>query len=63
MVQSEPGASPISAPALSATQPKLVQARQATSGSSREDSDEDENEGDMGTTENTDPADVKRARR
>ncbi|KAL4364224.1 hypothetical protein GQ457_04G027740 [Hibiscus cannabinus] len=39
------------------------QARQATSGSSREDSDSDELEGDTETTDNMDPADAKRARR
>jgi hypothetical protein len=40
-----------------------VQVRQATSGSSREDSDDDDLEGDMETTDNMDPSDEKRARR
>ncbi|PPS05884.1 hypothetical protein GOBAR_AA14753 [Gossypium barbadense] len=40
-----------------------TQMRQATSGSSREDSDDGELEGDTETTENMDPADAKRARR
>lgn len=40
-----------------------AQVRQATSGSSRDDSDDDELEGDTETTENADPADMKRARR
>uniref|UniRef100_A0A6M2F5K2 BZIP domain-containing protein n=1 Tax=Populus davidiana TaxID=266767 RepID=A0A6M2F5K2_9ROSI len=51
-------------PALPITQRKQeVQARQTTSGSSREDSDDDDLEGDTGTNENMDPADVKRVRR
>ncbi|XP_056160075.1 light-inducible protein CPRF2 isoform X3 [Syzygium oleosum] len=40
-----------------------VQVKQTTSESSREDSDDDELEGDTGTTENKDPAEVRRARR
>ncbi|EEF41391.1 light-inducible protein CPRF2 [Ricinus communis] len=40
-----------------------VPVRQATSGSSREDSDDDELEGDTETNDNMDPADEKRARR
>ncbi|XP_012490636.1 basic leucine zipper 25 isoform X1 [Gossypium raimondii] len=48
----------------STTQKKSgVQVRQATSGSSREDSDSDELEGDTETADNMDPADAKRARR
>ncbi|KAJ6337022.1 hypothetical protein OIU76_006814 [Salix suchowensis] len=51
-------------PALPTTLRKQeVQARQTTSGSSREDSDDDDLEGDTGTNENMDPADVKRVRR
>ncbi|TYI15911.1 hypothetical protein ES332_A08G219700v1 [Gossypium tomentosum] len=50
--------------AVSTTQKKPgTQMRQATSGSSREDSDDGELEGDTETTENMDPADAKRARR
>ncbi|XP_012476236.1 basic leucine zipper 10 [Gossypium raimondii] len=50
--------------AVSTTQKKSgTQMRQATSGSSREDSDDGELEGDTETTENMDPADAKRARR
>lgn len=49
-------------PALPITQRKQeVQARQITSGSSS--SDDDDLEGDTGTNENMDPADMKRARR
>ncbi|KAL4341318.1 hypothetical protein GQ457_08G020450 [Hibiscus cannabinus] len=40
-----------------------IQVRQTTSGSSRDDSDDGELEGDTETTENMDPADAKRARR
>ncbi|GMI85762.1 BASIC LEUCINE ZIPPER O2 HOMOLOG 4, ARABIDOPSIS THALIANA BASIC LEUCINE ZIPPER 25 [Hibiscus trionum] len=40
-----------------------TQVRQTTSGSSRDDSDDGELEGDTETTENMDPADAKRARR
>ncbi|XP_048137200.1 light-inducible protein CPRF2 isoform X2 [Rhodamnia argentea] len=40
-----------------------VQVKQTTSESSRDDSDDDELEGDTGTTENKDPAAVRRARR
>ncbi|KAF9686902.1 hypothetical protein SADUNF_Sadunf02G0038100 [Salix dunnii] len=51
-------------PALPTTMRKQeVQARQTTSGSSREDSDDDDLEGDTGTNENMDPADAKRVRR
>ncbi|KAA3468914.1 basic leucine zipper 25-like isoform X2 [Gossypium australe] len=50
--------------AVSTTQKNSgTQMRQATSGSSREDSDDGELEGDTETTENMDPADAKRARR
>lgn len=40
-----------------------LQAKQATSGSSKEDSEDDELEGDMEIIENMDPTDLKRARR
>ncbi|KAI4329734.1 hypothetical protein MLD38_028084 [Melastoma candidum] len=40
-----------------------IQVKQTTSESSREDSDDDELEGDTGTTENKDPAEDKRMRR
>lgn len=40
-----------------------VQVGQAASGSSREDSDDDEPEGDTENTEGSDPVDDKRARR
>lgn len=51
-------------PALPSTQRDSgVQVKQTTSESSRDDSDDDELEGDTGTTENRDPAEVRRARR
>ncbi|XP_022727475.1 light-inducible protein CPRF2-like [Durio zibethinus] len=63
-VQGEPDAAPCGISAMSTTQKKsVVQVRQTTSGSSREDSDDDELEGETETTENMDPADAKRARR
>ncbi|XVF21680.1 hypothetical protein REPUB_Repub12eG0111000 [Reevesia pubescens] len=50
--------------AVSTTQKKSgIQVRQTTSGSSREDSDDDELEGDTETTDNMVPTDAKRARR
>ncbi|XWS36362.1 hypothetical protein CRYUN_Cryun20dG0078700 [Craigia yunnanensis] len=62
--QDEPDAAPCGISAVSTTQKKsVVQVRQTTSGSSREDSDDDELEGDIETAENKDPADAKRARR
>ncbi|WRX10382.1 Basic-leucine zipper domain - like 7 [Theobroma cacao] len=62
--QGEPDDAPCGTQAVLTTQRKSgVQARQTTSGSSREDSDDDELEGDTETTENMDPADAKRARR
>ncbi|OMO78409.1 hypothetical protein CCACVL1_14431 [Corchorus capsularis] len=63
--QGEPDCSPCEISAVATTHKKSgVQVRQTTSGSSREDSDDDELEGDdIETTENMDPADVKRARR
>ncbi|XP_022758320.1 basic leucine zipper 25 isoform X1 [Durio zibethinus] len=62
--QGEPDAAPCGISAVSTTQKKPgIQVRQTTSGSSREDSDDDELEGDTETTDNMDPADAKRARR
>ncbi|KAL4604697.1 hypothetical protein ACB092_10G208600 [Castanea dentata] len=54
---SEPNALP---PLQRRSEPQVIQ---ATSGSSRDDSDDDEFEGDLEITENMDPADAKRARR
>lgn len=57
-------AEPLSVPASTDMQKKSgVQARQATSGSSREQSDDDELEGDTETAENMDPTTGKRTRR
>lgn len=51
-------------PALPSVQKNsALQVKQTTSESSREDSDDDELEGDTGTTENPDPAEAKRVRR
>ncbi|WOL05036.1 light-inducible protein CPRF2-like [Canna indica] len=50
-------------PAFPIMQNSCVQGRPATSGSSREHSDEDELEGEAEITENMDPADIKRLRR
>ncbi|XP_010520981.1 PREDICTED: basic leucine zipper 25 [Tarenaya hassleriana] len=62
--QISPGTSSVSASPSPGMQKKSdVPVGQATSGSSRDDSDDDELEGDMETTENGDPADTKRARR
>ncbi|GMI66485.1 BASIC LEUCINE ZIPPER O2 HOMOLOG 4, ARABIDOPSIS THALIANA BASIC LEUCINE ZIPPER 25 [Hibiscus trionum] len=62
--QGEADVTPYGILAESTTQKKSgVQVRQATSGSSREDSDSDELEGDTETTDNMDLADAKRARR
>ncbi|XP_030947901.1 light-inducible protein CPRF2 isoform X2 [Quercus lobata] len=54
---SEPNALP---PLQRRSEPQVIQ---ATSGSSRDDSDDDEFEGELEITENMDPADAKRARR
>ncbi|XWS31500.1 hypothetical protein CRYUN_Cryun23aG0081500 [Craigia yunnanensis] len=62
--QGEPDAAPCGVSAVSTAQKKPgMQVRQTTSGSSREDSDDDELEGDTETIDNMDPADAKRARR
>ncbi|ONK64979.1 uncharacterized protein A4U43_C07F32150 [Asparagus officinalis] len=50
-------------PAIPILQNSGVQARPVTSGSSREQSDDDDLEGETEMTDNMDPADVKRARR
>lgn len=55
---------PVGIPSLPATQHRsAVPVRQATSGSSRELSDDEDIEGETAMTENMDPADVKRVRR
>lgn len=55
---------PLGSAVLPAVQGKPgAQVRQSTSGSSREDSDDDELEGDTETIEGLDPLDDKRARR
>ncbi|BFG37152.1 hypothetical protein CerSpe_234260 [Prunus speciosa] len=55
---------PVGIPSLPVTQHKsAVPVRQATSGSSRELSDDEDIEGETAMTENMDPADVKRVRR
>ncbi|XVF71908.1 hypothetical protein PTKIN_Ptkin12aG0077800 [Pterospermum kingtungense] len=62
--QGEPDAAPCGISAVSNMPKKsAIQVRQTTSGSSREDSDDDELEGDTETTDNMDLADAKRARR
>lgn len=56
-------AAPVGIPTLPSRQKKtVVQGKQATSESSREDSEDDEL-GDNGNTENMDPSESKRARR
>lgn len=55
---------PIGVPSLPALPKKVIaQTKQTTSGSSREQSDDDEAEGENETTENMDPSDVKKVRR
>ncbi|XP_027160960.1 light-inducible protein CPRF2 isoform X1 [Coffea eugenioides] len=55
---------PLGIPSLPALQKKSgIQMRSTTSGSSREESDEDEGEEEIEVTENMDPADAKRMRR
>ncbi|CAL9769998.1 unnamed protein product [Musa acuminata subsp. burmannicoides] len=62
-VQDKAGGATSGFPALPVMQNSGVQGRPATSGSSREYSDEDEADGEAETRENMDPADVKRLRR
>lgn len=55
---------PIGIPSLPSMQKKpAVASKPTTSGSSREQSDDDDIEGETEITENMDPADVKRVRR
>ncbi|CAN6897897.1 unnamed protein product [Brassica oleracea] len=65
VAQTSPGASSVrSVPSTSVKKkPDVVPARQTTSISSRDDSDDDDLDGDMETADNGDPTDVKRARR
>ena len=65
MAQTSPGASSVrSVPSTSVKKkPGVVPATQTTSISSRDDSDDDDLDGDMETADNGDPTDVKRARR
>lgn len=63
-VQDKDSGDPLGIPALPVLQKKsALQGRSTTSGSSREESDEDEVEGDIETSQNMDPADAKRMRR
>lgn len=63
-VQDKDAGEPIGIPPLPAVQKKPgIQLRSTTSGSSREQSDDDEVEGEAETTQSTDPTDVKRVRR
>nr|XP_043615041.1 light-inducible protein CPRF2-like isoform X2 [Erigeron canadensis] len=58
------GNGPVAIPSLPAIQKKpTIPVKSATSGSSRELSDDDELDGDTETTQNMDPTDVKRVRR
>lgn len=54
---------PLGIPALPVHNNSVAPVRPATSGSSREQSDDDELEGETEITEGMDPADVKRVRR
>lgn len=55
---------PVGVPSIPAVQKKpAVTTRQSTSGSSREQSDDEEAEGETDMNDNADPADVKRVRR
>ncbi|XP_068325294.1 light-inducible protein CPRF2-like isoform X2 [Pyrus communis] len=64
VTQNEADASPLGVSALPAAQRRTpVLSKQTTSGSSKEDSDDDDLEGDIEINENMDPSDVKRARR
>lgn len=58
------GGGPVGIPSLPVVQKKAaIPVKSATSGSSRELSDDDELEGDTETTQNMDPTDAKRVRR
>ena len=64
MAQSEADGGPLGIPALPPLQKRSgAQVGQPTSGSSRDESDDDDFEGDIEITENMDPANAKRARR
>ena len=62
-MQQKAGSGPTGGEAPPVMQNLGVQGRPATSGSSREQSDDEEFEGEAETTENMDPADAKRVRR
>ncbi|XP_060218186.1 light-inducible protein CPRF2 isoform X2 [Lycium barbarum] len=63
-VQDKDSGGPVGIPSLPPVQKKpAVQVKSTTSGSSREQSDDDEAEGEAETTQGTDPAVVKRVRR
>lgn len=66
VVQTETDVGPLGIPALPPIQKKTgaqTLTKQTTSVSSKEDSDDDELEGDLEITDDMDPADIKRARR
>ncbi|ESQ45007.1 hypothetical protein EUTSA_v10010426mg [Eutrema salsugineum] len=64
VAQTSPGASSVGfVPSISTQKKADVPARQTTSISSRDDSDDDDLDGDTETADNGDPTDVKRARR
>lgn len=63
-VQDKDAAEPVGIPPLPAVRKKPgMQVRSTTSGSSGEQSDDDEAEGEAETIQSTDPTDVKRVRR
>ncbi|KAJ6832804.1 light-inducible protein CPRF2-like [Iris pallida] len=62
-VQLKAGGGPSGNPVLSVLQNPGVQGRPATSGSSREQSDDDDLDGELEMTDNMDPGDAKRVRR
>lgn len=62
-LQTKTGDGPSSYPCSSVVQKPGPQGRPATSGSSREQSDDDDLEGETEGTDNMDPADAKRVRR
>lgn len=64
IVQDKDSGGPVGIPSLPAVQKKAgVQVKSTTSGSSRDQSDDDEAEGEAETTQGMDPADTKRVRR
>lgn len=63
-VQDKDSGGPVGIPSLPTVQKKAgVQVKSTTSGSSRDQSDDDEAEGEAETTQGMDPADTKRVRR